>query len=343
MCGLFGTFSGSSLTNFHYNTFNWLMDFSVTRGEHSTGVAIRKTNLSGTQGEVIVLKAQGRPHNLVHKFPEFFDPLRMGILPPSYQDSYRFLLGHVRAATRGAQVVENAHPFLHGHIVGAHNGTLDFSYKSLPEPEGKGETDSERVFYALSLPDWDIDRVVREIGGAMALTWYDCREKTFNLYRNNERTLFFAEHAGTVYYASEDWILRQALLAGKNPEYVPKIQAVETETLYTWDTTKLTMLRKERKLAAKPKTMTRGGYYPFDYGKGSNALPDYTHYKDSDVGWRTQYFSSEKEFERATKGGCAMCGKNLTLKEHHEGKVKFLELDTPLCETCAREWQQGAA
>jgi len=58
------------------------------------------------------------------------------------------LVAHVRRGSRGGRTLENAHPFVSGNIVFAHNGTVKgFEPHTTRRP--KGDTDSERLFMLL--------------------------------------------------------------------------------------------------------------------------------------------------------------------------------------------------
>ncbi len=74
----------------------------------------------------------------------------------------RTAVAHVRRATVGGTSIENTHPFVHGHWIFAHNGTVpnfdEVRFKMLDHldplhrSEIRGTTDSEHVFrYLLSL------------------------------------------------------------------------------------------------------------------------------------------------------------------------------------------------
>src|SRR5690606_22559653 len=59
--------------------------------------------------------------------------------------SVDFIMGHVRAATKGSVNTKNAHPFIVGDRVGMHNGTLkDAKYFHVDK------TDSEMMFMDMS-------------------------------------------------------------------------------------------------------------------------------------------------------------------------------------------------
>lgn len=57
-------------------------------------------------------------------------------------------IAHVRKSSKGAHMVENTHPFVHGRWSFAHNGTVSGSFGP-PNWPYRGETDSERLFARL--------------------------------------------------------------------------------------------------------------------------------------------------------------------------------------------------
>ena len=135
------------------------------------------------------------------------------------------ILGHCRAATRGAVTVDNAHPFSFGNnkFVGVHNGTIynaEESFAKLEktgkplegfeEPEGgfdpKDKTDSEIVLYCIY--KYGINQTYKHINGAWAFMWWDERDKTINIIRNHARTLFYAfDHISDGLFLSSEKIM----------------------------------------------------------------------------------------------------------------------------------------
>lgn len=58
----------------------------------------------------------------------------------------RFVMGHTRLATTGDVTIENAHPFVHGDIVGCHNGML-WNHATLNAKYGRTfQVDSQHIF-----------------------------------------------------------------------------------------------------------------------------------------------------------------------------------------------------
>jgi hypothetical protein len=114
------------------------------------------------------------------------------------------LVGHNRAATRGGVSANNAHPFQHGSITLVHNGTLRSNAVTTPY----FTVDSESICYALSLAD-DPITVLESLEGAYALIWFDSRDNSWNIARNDERPLVFMSNTAgdTMWLSSEAGIL----------------------------------------------------------------------------------------------------------------------------------------
>jgi len=114
MCGLVAMISKSS-SGFAYkagDTFGQMLYANALRGMDSTGVfGVNK------YGNLKVHKAATKASKFMEtKTYEEFDN--------DIFHSYRIVVGHNRASTRGATTDENAHPFLEGSTCLVHNGTL---------------------------------------------------------------------------------------------------------------------------------------------------------------------------------------------------------------------------
>src|SRR3546814_15559864 len=108
-----------------------MLQVDVIRGMDSTGVAaVRKKHIA-------VVKDTLLPQYLMStkQYDKHIDNL----------DNF-CLIGHNRFATKGKVDATNAHPFKHGHITLAHNGTLR-SMWDLPD-HANFQTDSEAITYA---------------------------------------------------------------------------------------------------------------------------------------------------------------------------------------------------
>ena len=137
-------------------------------------------------------------------------------------------IGHNRHATMGAKTAANAHPFTHGDITLAHNGTL--TNKAALEKKflskGTFSTDSELVCFLFD--NFDIPEIVKAVEGAFAFVWWNDKEQTLNFVRNDERPFNVYHTDKRVYFASEakmlHWLLdRNDLLQYRTQIFEPEV------------------------------------------------------------------------------------------------------------------------
>jgi len=174
----------------------------------------------------------------------------------------RALIGHNRYATQGAINAVNAHPFEHGDIMGAHNGTL--IYQDLLPDAHQFEVDSENIIHSIN--KIGIDETVPLLDGAYALTYWNKEDETLNIIRNNERPLHWAKtnDGATMFWASEKYML----LAALNRNYTvwesweeADIFEIAEDTLYTFDIPKIAKSKYLGFEIPKPKCKHLHGYF----------------------------------------------------------------------------------
>lgn len=188
---------------------------------HSTGVAFVPRFKADTPK---VLKCVGPGSNLV-LMKEYEAELRKPQM---------CIIGHNRYATKGEVSVDNAHPFEFEHVVGAHNGTLDYSaWKKLHFNEKYG-TDSQSIYSHLN--EYGVRETVDQLQGAWALTWFDHRDHTLNFLRNSKRPLHYvySEDRCTILWASEFYML-EFIMARYGFKSDGKTHMVEEDKHIRWE------------------------------------------------------------------------------------------------------------
>lgn len=220
MCGLVG--AAGDIRYDEKVAFRHLLFLDHMRGPHSTGVAtaIRKTN------NVHLYRSIGHPFNIFED--KKFSEQQNGI----YSGDPKMMMGHNRFATVGKIVPSNAHPFRHGDIVGAHNGTLDQLGINNLDNVDDFEVDSEAIIFNINKNGFE--NTIDRLHGAWALTWYDKKLETLHFIRNDQRPLFYrlSSDKKTIFWGSEEWMLSVALQKSKifNPS---EAKLFETNRLYT--------------------------------------------------------------------------------------------------------------
>lgn len=195
MCGLVGVL-GKGIIKSDVKIFQQLLYVDSLRGHHSTGIAW--------------VDYRGKPDHFKKAVdgPDFLQlkPVK-NVLDGAMTKCV--LMGHNRYATRGGVSSATAHPFEYGDITLCHNGTLR-TQVGLPD-HTKFSVDSENIAHAFNKVG--AADIIPELQGAFALTWYDAAEGTFNIVRNEERTLCIAAHESrnVIYYASERKMLEAIL------------------------------------------------------------------------------------------------------------------------------------
>ncbi len=187
MCGLVGV--AGNLASKDEGLMKAMLLFDYFRGTDSTGFAAVKF----ATNEPLMSKIASHPLDL-------FDSLRFRAALNGAASSV--FMGHNRAATRGGVNANNAHPFICGNIVGAHNGTLSWNTeKRLAEAMGADTThygtDSDLLFAAIDKLGIETAIGLCDEGrttdtGAWSLVWYDLSDKTLNFLRNKWRPMWYA-------------------------------------------------------------------------------------------------------------------------------------------------------
>lgn len=195
MCGIVGVAGTGPASHQMKEFFAQLLLHDVIRGHHATGVAAIDTL---SRDLTVEKKAIASPEFLQDK--EVMDNLF------AHKHNFNIYIGHNRWATSGAKDAdENAHPFIHGDIVGVHNGSL--RKQSRLDDHKDFVVDSDNLFYQINKTG--LDDTISKTDGAFALVWYDRKDNSLNFIRNDERPLAIAKLSnGYWVWASEIGMLR---------------------------------------------------------------------------------------------------------------------------------------
>lgn len=248
MCGLIFAASKWTLSNNDVDIFKKMLIADQFRGEHSTGVfSLYHPYGKDRYFNVVKEAMSGSVFANDIAFKKAVNGLKHAVQTGNTVtgiNSPRVLFGHNRYATVGAVNEKNAHPFTHGHITLAHNGTL--RNQSLLPDHKKFEVDSENIAYSISTIG--VEETIKKLNGAFALIWYDDNEQTINFLRNDEREFhLFETEGGDWFGCSEEKMGEWILTRGKTPKRIKRHFELEPGTQYIFDVSKGLELKEERK------------------------------------------------------------------------------------------------
>lgn len=217
MCGLIGLIARTNggFTHGDMQAFEQMMIVNTLRGKDSVGAFTKFGN-----GDVQAIKHGSNPFNML-RTDEWKD-FRQKVI-----NRGRFIIGHNRAATIGAVTTENAHPFVEGHIILVHNGTLR-SQNNLTK--ATTVVDSHAICHALAEEEKDPRHVLDKIDGAFALIWYDSKKDRLFAARNEERPLVILEAERHFALSSEAWIAGYPM--GRNNLEVKRMEVIKPNEMY---------------------------------------------------------------------------------------------------------------
>lgn len=267
MCGLVGVIAAwnNGFTTEEADVLEELLYMDALRGEDATGImyADRHNNIQVHKAAIPSYEFlatdewKGSKKELIH--------------------SGRWAFGHNRAATRGAKVDKNAHPFvIDDKIVLMQNGT----YRGCHKHHKDVEVDTEAVAHTIAETE-NIEEALQSINAAYAFIWYDVRTKQLHLIRNTERPLWVAQaENGAIFFCSEPGILmaslyRHTIKLKKEPYQLP---AGELLT-FDWSGAKYTITETALDCTFRPKKVAHqeqragGLVYRHEFWDSTRATP----------------------------------------------------------------------
>jgi hypothetical protein len=200
----------------------------------------------------------------------------------------------------------------------------------------------------------DVKEVIKHAQGAWAIVWYDYAKHTLHMCRNKERTLYLCVSLDnkTMFWASEAWMLDQALeYTGLTKQY-DVVKFVSPDKHLTWSTERHNTL-KVRIGEAK------GGIHrpfvratPTAYGWASqtikkivnNVVPiekGKTKAVEVEEDFEEEYTKGfndnlihRKKFEKLIQDGCSWCTGALFWEDR--ANIGWFDREDPLCCDCSQ-------
>ena len=223
MCGLCGSFTqqGVDLSKrdraVRARTLEGLLIANQVRGTDSAGVAA-----INYEGDYSLLKRSVEPAKFV-RGPESQALLRK---------SAPLMIGHTRMTSMGNDVTdENAHPFVEGNVIGAHNGVIN-NYMEL---DATVNVDSQAVFRLIDSQPDDLEYVFKRVWGSCALTWWDARdaEALYVIAHSNPLSMAIVPKIKTLFWSSVSDHLETVMWAsyGSMPQFID----IKQDTVYRFD------------------------------------------------------------------------------------------------------------
>ena len=179
MCGLFGC-AGPGIGTLEMSRLRELAYISGLRGGDGSGI------VQGLATKRVLRHTLEKTRNDITYFMWYHGNHSDGNDKILHDYSCNFILGHVRAATRGDVSDDNAHPFDTGRFISAHNGTLhDKKYHD------NEKTDSEMMF--IDVEKRGLQPVLRDLdaGSAFSISSFDKQNKELIFATNGKRPLVY--------------------------------------------------------------------------------------------------------------------------------------------------------
>lgn len=356
MCGIVGILSNGNLSVQERRAFAWMHYFDKTRGLDSAGIFwgdeknARAFKGVGSPEDVWNNKAAGK---VLSYSGELLDPRVL------------FAVGHNRAATSGEITSANAHPFRHGHIIGVHNGSVpQYNLTAMEKDlkDGKGEpVDSSTILKLLSEGKTIAD-LEANYSFAYALVWHNQRDQTVNIARNEERPLYICYNASksTVLWASEGWMIQQALRAARIAGGYNTIEVVPPFTHIKFDLSRASIVGSVEATPYPKRVVAvannwRGGrgnafedesewdFYGISRGVETTTVPHVNAGSKPNLAlgigaspWHHHPVGAitKDNFDTFTGGRCAFCSNPVTFGEFEQDLLRFLGPTDCICHEC---------
>lgn len=205
MCGIFGLATsekGFDATVRKDTFLNGLM-FNMPRGMDSTGAAGFWTETQDKK-DYVASRISKRALHMI----DWLGTTNAELFLDKFSDYY-YVIGHVRATTKGATSDKNAHPFNYGDYTLVHNGTV----------YNRGELTKAREFVdsadiCATMEERGEEKTLEGLEGGFALVWHNASDNTLNFARNNRKPLAFAyiKKRNEMYFSSEWSVLWSVLV-----------------------------------------------------------------------------------------------------------------------------------
>lgn len=351
MCGLVGV--AGTIHKKEFDAFLTMLRVDTLRGEHSTGVGYVKRS-----------KEMGYYKNTEPGWT-FADDPRLLKRIDGFGNSV--LIGHNRWATRGKVIAANAHPFLQGDVLGAHNGTISNPADLL---EGKTfEVDSQALIHNIDAEG--LSQTLKKVLGAWALTYYNKENNTINFIRNDQRPLWIAQSKDgkTIWWASEPWMFEAGPL--RHGIDLADMSEIPVNTWIRWEVPEANAafgkpFRRGGVIGKTepPKTQTRSNWWEERFASGgvvgsqtstttpggnvqkpvekveSNVL-QLPASKDASKKDHLGRQVTEEKYDEITQCGCHWCGEKLFSNERPRflrgfSETMFAPLPAWICPDCVR-------
>lgn len=355
MCGLVGI--AGKLDSKDDTLIKRMLLIDTIRGDDSTGLA-----RVGIGMAVTIAKLASHPLDLF-QLPAFKTAAN-GL-------SAAALIGHNRATTRGLTTTFNAHPFEFDHIVGAHNGTLDYAAMGRLE-DALGEkfnVDSQALIAGIAR--LGVEKTFGMITGAWSVVWFDTKAKTINFLRNDKRPMWYAfnKECDRIFWGSEHEIVSAAmsLLPAPYDLYSDKdgysYFFTEPDTWYSYPIDAFTTGKRPKAKAKTVKGKEAGVVAPAPFiqadrpGTPKNSNTTYTSKNNSTTTYRSgsspQYCEhthrlpygglvDAEELEAAAAKGCFFCDNKKPIDLNTDDWTYYEKSNIILCPKHSRGAMGGA-